>query len=267
MTRLMSRMAKAETFPQSPVRPTVRTTTSFDGTLIRWDHYERAGAPAIVILPGFWRTRAHQSITALSRTLLQGGYQIATIDLRGHGDSGGTFGFNFHEHRDALAVIGDLMDLAAPPSFALLGLSYGGAVAISAAARCSSQPSALFLISPVASFGSIHPRINPFTIHRHVVPSQALHKPRFEVRVLSSPRLEAIDDISAVSAPAAFVHVVDDWLIHHSHSERLAESHRGEHELHLLDIPGGYHADRIFTVTPGTVETLAQQFFDQRLRR
>ncbi|MBW3563222.1 MAG: lysophospholipase [Acidobacteria bacterium] len=263
----MSRIRPNDTDPPDRFHRVSRVTTSFDGALIHWDLYPSPGAPAVVILPGFWRTRRHASILKLAEEIAGNGYQVAAVDLRGHGESEGTFGFNFQEYRDVLAVLDDLRAAVSPPSLALLGLSYGGAVAISAAARAQVAPDALFLLSPVASFASIAPRINPFTIHRHVVASQAFHKPKFEMRVFSSPRIEAIDDIPGVLAPAAFAHVVDDWLVHHSHSERLAEAHRGEHQLHLIDIPGGYHADRVFSIIPGRIEKLMVEFLNQRLRR
>src|SRR5207253_1491182 len=116
----------------------------------------------------------HPSMTHLAGLLTSSGYRTAVVDVRGHGDSEGTYGFNFNEHYDIAAVANDLLRRTAVEEITLIGFSYGGAIAISTAARHELPLSSLLLISPVADFQMIVPRINPFTIHRHIAFSQAL---------------------------------------------------------------------------------------------
>lgn len=241
-----------------------RSAISFDGVRIGWSFYpslrEKTGPPVLVV-PGFWRTRSHHSIVHYAQFLQGEGFSVATVDLRGHGESGGTFGFNFNEHMDVEVVARELMEEAGAHSVMLAGFSYGGAVAISTAAATEVDVTALYLVSPVAELERIRPRINPFTIHRHVAPGQAFHRPAFTKRVFTMPRRSALDDVRAVRAPIHFLHFRNDWLIDHTHSEQLASAHPGPHEVEILDMPGNYHADRIFHAAPGRVEESSLSFF------
>jgi pimeloyl-ACP methyl ester carboxylesterase len=251
-------------FREAPPTDAVsRTVSSFDGTRIQYDLYEAPSRTAVVIVPGFWRYRRHPSMTHLALWLQSEGYRTAVVDPRGHGDSEGTYGFNLNEHYDVSAVIDDVRSTTATESVMLAGLSYGGAIAITTAARHDFPIAGVVLISPVADFAMIMPRINPFTIHRHIALSQALHRPRFDwhlQRLKRSPKLRALDDVTDVRAPLCFIHVKNDWLIGHTHSTTLFEQANEPKELHIIDIPGNYHADRIFMVAGDQIEPIVRGF-------
>ena len=234
--------------------------SSFDGTRIHYDLYEAPSSATIVLVPGFWRFRKHPSMTQLAFWLQSEGYRTAVVDVRGHGDSEGTYGFNLNEHHDVAAVVEDVKAKTDTQSIALVGLSYGGAIAITTAARHHFRTSAIALVSPVADFSMIMPRINPFTIHRHIAWSQALHTPRFDWHLKTSPKLSALDDVTQVTAPLCFVHVKNDWLIGHRHSTALFDQANEPKELHIIDIPGNYHADRIFSVAGEQIEPILRTF-------
>ena len=153
-----------------------------------------------------------------------------------------------------------LQRFAAISSLTLIGFSYGGSIAISTAARHDLPLASLLLISPVADFDMITPRINPFTIHRHLAFSQALRRPRFAWTLRRSAKLRAVDDVGNVHVPICLIHVKNDWLIDHRHSIALYEKANEPKELHLLDIEGNYHADRIFNVASERVEAIVKGF-------
>src|SRR5205085_2509911 len=185
-------------------------------------------------------------LLTLAAQLTDAGYRAAIADPRGHGDSGGTYGFNLHEHEDLAAVAKDVLRRCPrTESITFLAFSYGAANAISATARHSLPVTSLLLISPVADFSMIQPRINPFTMHRHITLGQALKTPRFDWHLFRSPKLSAVDDIRNVHAPLSLIHVKNDWLINHTHSVALYDAANEPKELHVIDIPGNYHADRI----------------------
>jgi alpha-beta hydrolase superfamily lysophospholipase len=239
--------------------PSSFAVRSFDATTIVYDLYDAPSRSVVLVVPGFWRDRRYPSMQRLAALLTGHGFKTAICDLRGHGDSEGVFGFNLNEHYDVAAVARDLVSRSID-SITLLGFSYGGAIAISAAARHEIPLSALLLISPVADFSRLSPRINPFTIHRHIAFGQALRRPRFDWRFARSPKLNAIDDIAGVHAPLCLVHVKNDWLVDHSHSVALYDAANEPKELHIIDIPGNYHADRIFNVAAGEVDPIIADF-------
>lgn len=243
--------------------PVTSTAISFDGTTISYDLYDAPSRSAVLVVPGFWRDRRHPAMIRLAGLLTSHGYRTAVVDLRGHGSSEGTYGFNHHEHYDVAAVAADILDRVPIESLTLVGFSYGGAIAISTAARHELPLASLLLISPVADFSMIVPRINPFTIHRHIAFSQARNRPRFEWRMRRSTKLRALDDMANVHAPVCFVHVKNDWLIAHRHSVALYERANEPKELHILDVAGNYHADRIFSEASQAVEPIIASFLER----
>lgn len=244
----------------APARGTPLAVDSFDGVRIHYDWYGAGSRGAVLVIPGFWRDRDYPSMPRFAALLNQAGFSAAIVDMRGHGESGGTYGFNLHEHYDVAAVAEDLEERAMAETITLAGFSVGGAIAISTAARDRLPLSSLLLISPVADFRRIVPRINPLMIHRHVAFSQALRRPRFDWRFSRSPKLRGVDDIAAVKVPVSLIHVKNDWLVDHDHSIRLFEHANEPKELHIIDIPGNYHADRIFSQAGEHVEPLVIDF-------
>jgi pimeloyl-ACP methyl ester carboxylesterase len=252
--------SRAFTLHAAEAAPISRTVESFDGTTIYYDLYDGDSRGAVLVVPGFWRFRRHVSMTSLAAQVQALGYRAAVVDPRGHGDSGGTYGFNLHEHHDVAAVAEDMLRTLPIESVTLIGLSYGGAIAISTAARHALPFASLLLISPVANFRMIVPKVNLLTFHRHIAFSQALHKPRFEWRMRRSDKLRPLDDIGHVHAPLCLVHVKNDWLVNHSHSIALYEAANEPKELHVIDMEGNYHADRIFSVARAEFDPIMREF-------
>ncbi len=258
----MSSSAEVFAVPQ----PVSCATVSFDGTRIAFDIYGQPSRSVVLVVPGFWRDRRHAAMQRLAGLINVNGLAAAVCDLRGHGESEGVFGFNLSEHYDVAAVCEELIRGRSFESVTLLGFSYGGAIAISTAARHSLPIASLLLISPVADFGMVSPRINPFTLHRHIELGQALRRPRFEWRI-GRPKLRALDDMAAVHVPVCFIHVKHDWLIDHSHSTALYALANEPKELHIIDIPGNYHADRMFNVAAAQVDPIISAFLSRYGRK
>jgi pimeloyl-ACP methyl ester carboxylesterase len=234
---------------------------SFDGTTVHYDYYPSTSPNLVLVVPGFWRSRQWPSMYLLAGLLNRLGYAAAIVDVRGHGDSGGVYGFNLYEHEDVYAVARQLCDTRHPESVAMLGFSVGGAIAVSTASLHSDLPwSSLLLVSPVAEFGKIVPRLNPFTMHRHLSLRNALRRPRFDWGFLRSPKHNVMEEIAGVHVPVAFIHVNNDWLVHHRHSLQLYDRANDPKELHILDIRGRHHADALLRVAPDRLEQLAGDF-------
>ncbi len=256
-------MSSALRSASDTIHPVAGMAESFDGTPIAYDLYDLPSRTLVLVVPGFWRFRRHPSMTGFAARLNALGYRVAIADPRGHGDSGGTYGFNLHEHHDIAAVVRALQSTVSFEGIAMAGLSYGASIAISAAARHPELPvTSLLLISAVADFSTIAPRIsfNPFTIHRHIAFSQAFHRPRFDLAARRSAKIRPLDDIVNVHVPVDFIHVKNDWLINHAHSEELFAAANEPKELHLIDIPGQFHADHIFRVEEAKLDELVEQW-------
>jgi hypothetical protein len=66
-----------------------------------------------------------------------------------------------------------------------------------------------------------------------------------------------------VHVPLCLIHVKNDWLISHRNSVALYEAAHEPKELHLLDIAGNYHADRIFNVASASIEPVVREFLSR----
>lgn len=104
-------------------------------------HIPAAGAArAVIIAHGIGGCRGHEftvSSLELMRGLVQHGFTVLAIDLRGHGESDeAPMTYGIRERRDVLGAVGWLLARGyAPGAIGVLGLSMGGVAGIGAAAE------------------------------------------------------------------------------------------------------------------------------------
>jgi pimeloyl-ACP methyl ester carboxylesterase len=244
-----------------PVDAIARSIRTADDSNIWFDEYQ-VDAPSIaLIVPGFWRDRSHPALSRLARQVSSLGFRPVVLDIRGHGESSGRYGFNDRESDDVAAVARLVLQERSPAGIVLIGLSVGGGIAVAAAHDHPDLPwSGLLLISAVARFRMIRPMLNPLTMHRHLSAAQALRTPRFTWRFLFSRKRAAADEIGALHQPLCLIHMKNDWLIGHRHALELYRNASGEKELHLVDRPGCFHADRLFHTVPDEVGPAMESF-------
>jgi pimeloyl-ACP methyl ester carboxylesterase len=107
----------------------------------------RGRGPLVVCLPGMGDVRFTYRV--LAERLAAAGYRVATMDLRGHGDSDTTFSRydDVAAGQDALALIEHLSD-ASGASAVLVGNSMGAGAAVWAAAEQPGLVGGLVLVGP-----------------------------------------------------------------------------------------------------------------------
>jgi len=129
----------------------VRTVAGAGGVNLVYDRLGPDRGPPVILLHGGGQTRS--SWGALAATLAGEGYQVSSVDLRGHGDSDWApdSDYGFSSYRDDVRAL--LAQLEQPPI--LIGASLGGLTALLAVAEPPPVPArALVLVD-------ITPWINP----------------------------------------------------------------------------------------------------------
>jgi len=174
-----------------------RTIRTPDGTRIAYTWWRRPSKELLLLAPGFWRVRLARENLFLAEHFLRRGYDVAAIDFRGHGDSGGAYTFGPSERHDFLSVIDDLVGEGKPYSrFSVLGFSLGGSIAADTLARRPDLPCrALAMVCSPEHVGSLRPR--PWKLGaakqvriRHVVRVPRISGRRASVSAAIEPPIE-----------------------------------------------------------------------------
>jgi pimeloyl-ACP methyl ester carboxylesterase len=226
-----------------------RATTA-DGVSIAYTLWRRPARELVLLAPGFWRVRGAWENRFLAHHLLRRGYDVAALDFRGHGESGGAYSFGRKEPLDFEAVALELAGPGRPYGrFAVIGMSMGGSIAAEALARRADLPCrALVMISSPADVAGLRPK--PWKGLRQVRLRHALRPPRLSGRQLLSPKPRAFEAVARLAIPKLIVTAEEDWLVHPSHGRRLARAATPPVDYVHLALPGSLHADALIKFSP-----------------
>jgi uncharacterized protein len=213
-----------------------------DGLNIRgWFIPAPQGTPGkpvtLIVLHTLGRTR--EDMLEFSLPLWKQGFNLALIDMRGHGQSDAKFfTYGYHEWQDVTGLI-DWLERRKDGSadhVALLGASAGGAVAISAAAR-DRRIKALVAIASFADLGEMIERGTSWLpgFWRKRAIARAEHLGGFKVSGTSP-----LKNIALVKCPVLIAHGDADNHVPYDHAKRLLAAATAPKELH--PIPGANHA-------------------------
>ncbi|MFN2384875.1 MAG: alpha/beta hydrolase [Thermoanaerobaculia bacterium] len=229
-----------------------RRARTEDGIPIVFTWWRRPSREVIVIAPGFWRVRLARENLYLANHFLRRGYDVAVLDFRGHGDSGGRYTFGAFEALDLKALADAIVGTEDGYSrFSVLGLSLGGSIAAGMLARWPDLPArALAMISSPARLTTLRPRPWKPGALRQVRLRHALRMPRLAGRQVFKDGLHAADAVSRITIPKLIVTSEGDWLVDPSHGRLLAEAAAPPVDYVHLDLPGSLHADALVKFVP-----------------
>ena len=174
-----------------------------DGVSIAYSLWRRPSRELLILAPGFWRVRLARENLVLAGHFLRRGYDVALLDFRGHGESGGAYTLGGLEREDLRAVARELAGADGPyDRFAVVGLSLGGSIAADALAGPADLPCrALVLISSPADILSVRPRPWRTGALRQVHLRQAARPPRMTAPHVSG-RDRTLEAISLLTTQA-----------------------------------------------------------------
>ena len=239
------------------VGATVRLTAP-DGVELLFEHYRHGDRQvALVICPGFFQHRRTPRFRQLARRFVEAGVDVVVCDVRGHGDSGGSYTFGQREPEDLKVVL----EVVRPqyPKLGVLAFSMGGSIAIQTLAQ-THQADGLIAVSAVADLETI-------TLGSVWWPGalrswwRQLGVPRpFRGRTWHYGKPKALDVVDQLAPMSVlFIHGTRDWLVS-VHQSRLlyAKAHEPK-RLQLIDT--GRHAEELFEDDPeGFVRACCEWF-------
>jgi pimeloyl-ACP methyl ester carboxylesterase len=245
--------------------PTALRTLASDGVPIAYTLWRRPSRELLILAPGFWRRRLARENLYLATHFARLGYDVAALDFRGHGDSGGKYAFGMDEALDVEAVVNELVGPGRPYSrFTIIGLSMGGSIAAEALARFPDLPCrALVMISSPADVKSLKPRPLSRDAIRQLRLRHALRMPRIAIRHLRGPKPRAVEAVARLTMPKLIVTSETDWLVDPSHGRELAERAAAPVDHVHLDLPGSLHADSLVKFVPLTLLRLLDRWLLQ----
>jgi pimeloyl-ACP methyl ester carboxylesterase len=240
-------------------------TLAEDGVPIAYTLWRHPARELVILAPGFWRRRLARENLFLATHFARRGYDVAALDFRGHGDSGGSYGFGASEALDLTAVAGELAGKGRPYArFAIVGLSMGGSIAADALARRPDLPCrALVMISSPADVKTLTPRPLSRDAMRQLRLRHVLRVPRIAVRHLRGPKPRAAEAVARLGIPKLIVTAERDWLVDPSHGRLLAEAAAPPVDYVHLDLPGSLHADSLVKFVPLRLLRVLDRWFER----
>lgn len=210
------------------------------------------GGPAVVLLHGFGGHHRKPRFALLAERMARFG-AVLTVDLRGHGRSGGQCTLGDREELDALAAVAWLR-ARAHDWVCLVGVSMGGAAVIRAAggpdARGAARPDAVCTVSTAARWGlrtsremRVLERLPVSTPGRLVV--RGVLRTRM-ARGWGFPDEPAVRVAGIAPVPLLLVHGADDHYFGPDQAELLYVN-AGEPKTLWLEPAGFGHAEDGFT--------------------
>ena len=244
----MTRSSRKSTSPETRHRQ----ARSADGVPIAYTLWRRPARELLVLAPGFWRVRLGRENLFLATHFVRSGYDVAALDFRGHGDSGGGYAFGASEHRDFHAVIDELVGPGKLyERFAVLGFSMGGSIAAQALALRPELPGrALAMVSSPADLSRLRPKPWKAGALKQVRLRHAVRVPRIAAAQLASRKPRAADAVASLRMPKLIVTAEDDWLVDPEQGRELAAQAASPVELVHLELPGSLHADGLVKFVP-----------------
>jgi fermentation-respiration switch protein FrsA (DUF1100 family) len=247
------------TEPRAP-EERVESLRTPDGVTLRWTRRVAGHRRVVLVSPGIFLHRdsvEHRSLAVRLAAVAD----VATLDIRGHGDSEGAFTWGVREPEDVAAVAATLRQAYARVGG--LGFSFGGHhVGLAAALHRAfdavalvAAPRNLFLLDHNFLTGGLL-RSAPLILRR-----------RRRLTRLALPRrapaalVRVVDRIAPV--PLLVAHGTADWLIPPRHARELFA--RAGEPKSLLMIERALHAENILVDEPEPLLSALAGFFDSRL--
>ena len=204
------------------MRVETKIISSEDGVRIEYDHYQNGHDRLIIIAHGFFNSKQAILLKKLAADLSDT-YDVAALDFRGHGKSGGLFYWTSKEHLDLKAVL----DVVRPryKKIGVIGFSLGAAITIITAHKTGLIDSIIAVSAPT-DFWKIENYLWQLDVKSDII-YHFFDKGIIGQGLRPGPiwltKDRPIDLVPHLKIPICYIHGEKDWLIKPWHSQALYE--------------------------------------------
>lgn len=231
------------------------------GLKISIHHLKNEKERVVIVAPGFFQSKLTATFKKLANDILAGGFDVISMDFRGHGKSEGLYTFSALEKEDLKAVLDYAKDHY--KKIGVLGFSYGGSIAIIEQAEFRNIDSIACVGSPMASDEI---EFKWWTLNAIKLGIKGL-EPGAGVRP-GNPRLQKIKPIDVISSiaptPILLIHGAEDPTVGVRHSRELYQNAKEPKELRIFEKAS--HAEDIYRDYPNEFMDLVKQWFEKTLK-
>jgi pimeloyl-ACP methyl ester carboxylesterase len=250
----------------TPLRLEVGPPTASLALWVMQPEQPRNPASTIVLLHGVRLDKS--SLLPFARAFVEHGHRAVLVDLRGHGDSTGTYlTYGSVESKDVSRIIDELERRHGTGQVGLFGYSYGGAVALHAAAR---DPRVAGVVA-VASFASLRQVVSDYESRFFPAFAPWIPAAWLDAAVDDAGRIAEFDPndapataVSRSLAPLLVIHGGSDTQVPPRHARELTQSAGPRAELVTLE--GSTH-ESILSDEDGKVRRISTEWFGRNLGR
>ncbi len=216
-----------------------RIVQTEDKLKIEFDHYKAGQKKLIVIAHGFYNSKSSPLLQELGQKLLDQ-YDIAIMDFRGHGKSGGLFHWASKEPMDLEAVLRYLR-----PDYekiAVIGFSFGAGIGMIVAGTTDLMDNLIFVSGP-SEFHKIDFRWWELDVENDIIFNLGPGGKGKGARPgpFWQPKVQPLDIVGSLAVPVCYIHGDEDWTIKPWHAQTLYE--KTPTQKHLKILQGGPHAE------------------------
>jgi fermentation-respiration switch protein FrsA (DUF1100 family) len=241
----------------------VETFRADDGVELMLTRRGRGARRAIVVAPGLFTHREVPEHRALAARLTEIA-DVFTLDVRGHGESGGAFTWGVQEPADVATLARRLRCEYARVGG--LGFSFGGYHVGAAAARFQVFDAVAMVATPRSFFiVDRHFLLRGIVRSMRAVRNRRGTLRRFSIVPPRGPRRPTAAEIVPGIAPAPLLiaHGTADWLLGTHHAHDLFS--RATDPKSLLLVEGGSHAEGMMIAHPEALSVPLMAFLDRHL--
>lgn len=244
-----------------PPRATAECFRTDDGVVLRCTRWATGSRRVILVVPGILMHRQNAEHLLLAGRLTAVA-DVVTLDVRGHGESGGAFTWGLREPEDVAAVATELRGRY--ERVGGLGFSFGGYHTAVAAARRRPFDAVALVAAPRSLFILDHNFLTGGLLRS--VPLMLRRKRKLTRVSLRPSRGRAAPDrlVDRIApTPLLIVHGTDDWLIPAKHARALYQ--RAGEPKRLVLIDGALHAENMLVDDADRLVRPLLDFFGERL--